>query len=207
MSHFYTWVITNEGEEIGELMKPYDESLEVEEYEKECYCIGRKAKSYAREKVEKIKSIDVYRKEYEGKKRKSDYWWDVHIKPYTDLINKFAKEHEEYGKPEKECEGCGGTGKYKTTYNQKSKWDWYEQGGRWTGEIKGDEIMVKKLLELKRWKTPFAIVNSDQWYEKGEMGWWGMVSNRKEEIKWRKEVKRILNKNLKSKITIVDCHI
>jgi hypothetical protein len=31
--------------------------------------------------------------------------------------------------------GCGGTGKYLTKYNQKSKWDWYEIGGRWTGAL------------------------------------------------------------------------
>jgi hypothetical protein len=32
--------------------------------------------------------------------------------------------------------GCGGTGRVMSTYNPKSKWDWYSIGGRWNGYFK-----------------------------------------------------------------------
>ena len=35
------------------------------------------------------------------------------------------------------CEQCNGTGKYETTSNPNSHWDWYVIGGRWDGEIQG----------------------------------------------------------------------
>ena len=34
--------------------------------------------------------------------------------------------------------GCAGTGRVTTTYSPKSQWDWYEIGGRWTGELVDD---------------------------------------------------------------------
>lgn len=32
--------------------------------------------------------------------------------------------------------GCGGTGRVMSTYNPKSRWDWYSIGGRWNGYFK-----------------------------------------------------------------------
>lgn len=44
-----------------------------------------------------------------------------------------AKEGDRYD----DGSGCGGTGKYKSTYNPKSRWDWWDFGGRWNGVITG----------------------------------------------------------------------
>ena len=34
-----------------------------------------------------------------------------------------------------DCEDCNGSGTSVTTYNPESKWDWYQVGGRWEGEL------------------------------------------------------------------------
>ena len=39
------------------------------------------------------------------------------------------------GEPAPDCEDCEGSGTSVTTYNPKSKWDWYVVGGRWEGEL------------------------------------------------------------------------
>jgi len=42
-------------------------------------------------------------------------------------------QHKKKDQPDPKCEDCKGTGERETTYNPKSKWDWYCVGGRWTG--------------------------------------------------------------------------
>lgn len=60
-----------------------------------------------------------------------------------DFIKSLRKDHPENKKYAKlkpgdryeDKSGCGGTGKVETTYNPKSKWDFYQLGGRWTGAM------------------------------------------------------------------------
>lgn len=83
---------------------------------------------------------------------------EVYIKDYIqDLLDPFSEhlEVEPYKNPCYTCKGtkinaleysknfgkpcdeedCDENGEYTTTYNPKSKWDWYRIGGRWNGEI------------------------------------------------------------------------
>ena len=56
--------------------------------------------------------------------------------------------------------------------------------------------------------STFAILFEGKWYEKGNMGWWGLVSNEKDENEWDDEFNKLLN-NLPDDtlLTLVDCHI
>lgn len=55
---------------------------------------------------------------------------------------------------------------------------------------------------------PFAVVKNGEWYERGEMGWWAMVSNEKSEEEWYETVQRLLDETDDDDlITIMDCHI
>jgi len=57
------------------------------------------------------------------------------------------------------------------------------------------------------WK-PFCIVMNDEWYERGTMGWWGCVSNEKEEDVWDKEWKKLIAElDPETVLTAVDFHI
>lgn len=54
--------------------------------------------------------------------------------------------------------------------------------------------------------TPFAAVVNGQWYEKGEMGWWGVVSNEKDT--WQGDFEKLMNTiSYDDYIVVVDCHI
>lgn len=56
--------------------------------------------------------------------------------------------------------------------------------------------------------STFAVVKDGVWYEKGEMGWWGMVSNEKDGDDWEKEFYNLI-KDLPghTMLTIFDYHI
>lgn len=111
-----------------------------------------------------------------------------------------------------------------TTYNHNSKWDWYSVGGRWSGflplkekdsegnpmttnEATVGEVDWEYLLENKF--PPYCFVNEDgHWYEKGEMGWWGISFNDQPEDMWKQEFTKYL-KTLDDNcwVTVVDFHI
>lgn len=123
---------------------------------------------------------------------------------------------------------------YKSQYNHHSKWDWYEIGGRWAGQIKvkdgveydkpnfsygWSEEDKKKVLAERRADTAkikdianldelhaYAVVRDGEWIEKGRMGWWGISTN--ENDNWDEVFKTILaDIDQDEVITFVDCHI
>lgn len=55
---------------------------------------------------------------------------------------------------------------------------------------------------------PFAVVKDGEWYEKGEMGWWGAVHNEEDQATWNTKVSEMIaalpNDTL---LTLMDCHI
>lgn len=56
--------------------------------------------------------------------------------------------------------------------------------------------------------STFAVIKDGKWHEKGEMGWFGMASNEKEQASWNGEFMDMLNSCKDTDtITIVDCHI
>lgn len=54
----------------------------------------------------------------------------------------------------------------------------------------------------------FAALKDGQWVERGEMGWWGCVSDEKDRNEWDKSFNEMLDALPEdSWLTIVDCHI
>ena len=124
-----------------------------------------------------------------------------------------------------------------STYNPDAKWDWYVRGGRWAGYLwlkEGTEPLVpvnfswgwseeekQKVIDENRADVavkkdianldniiPFAIVKDGHWYEKGQMGWWAVVLNEKDDHIWEEEVKKLLEGLSEDTIiSIYDCHI
>lgn len=200
MSHFTVMVIGNNPEKQ---LKPFDESIEVKEYIRE-----------------KVSEAEI--------KRCVDYY--VKEKGFV-YSNNFAELYKKYGndwnggvwRPQSD-----GTWNEYSTYNPKSKWDWYSLGGRWSGLIKlkngtngktgkaslvmGNETGIdqakkKDIANFDEIST-FAILKDGKWYERGEMGWWGMVHKEKDEKKWEKEFKKLIGGLPDDTlISIYDCHI
>ncbi len=56
--------------------------------------------------------------------------------------------------------------------------------------------------------STYAVVKDGIWYEKGEMGWWGMSLNEKDQHEWNSEVAKLLDGlSDDTLISIYDCHI
>ena len=163
MSHFATIVLVEPKdakkdieEKVASLLHKYDENIEVEEYDKDCYCIGAVARKHAREVAGKeTGTIDELRESFRNREPgTSNDDWREHIAEHNRIEKEAFDVHEMKNKPDPECgfytedfhpdghevgerfsdeSGCGGTGTYRSTYNPISKWDWYSIGGRWTG--------------------------------------------------------------------------
>ncbi len=57
--------------------------------------------------------------------------------------------------------------------------------------------------------TTHAVLTEDgKWYERGQMSWWAVVINEKDEDKWNAEFQKLLESTPADRVlTLVDCHI
>lgn len=111
-------------------------------------------------------------------------------------LDKFAKEYYGYRKV---------NGRYGYMSNPNAKWDWYSEGGRWSGYLynkEGRTTDIELLTEVDWEKMysndnedgynhiPFCFVNAEgEWIERGQMGWFAMVANEKKKETWEEEFK------------------
>ncbi len=75
-----------------------------------------------------------------------------------------------------------------------------------------EEFMVGREAYVKSYKekhiAPFAILKDGKWYEKGEMGWWGMIRNEKDKNKWYEEFDKLIKElDPDTLLSVYDCHI
>lgn len=113
------------------------------------------------------------------------------------------------------CLVCSGAGVYKTTRNPNSKLDYWEIGGRWRDKYEGmnlqqEAIEVSKVLELIDLDGGFFgyLLPNNNWVEKGEMGYWGVVIDDISQEEWNKKQKELLEPYKEGYMLIaVDCHI
>lgn len=207
MSHFTVAVITKDGE-VETALAPYDENTRVAPR------IDLEAKKVLAEfKKCQAEGRAVRKKKFKDAKGEPErFWTEEKVKKI--LAYKTVNEYE--------VDWCGGEldadGNRLTTYNENSKWDWYDDtGGRWrdAGTIPENHCMVSEYLKLVKTKKgfekhgTFAIISHlGQWYEKGRMGWWAMVSDKKDENEVHANFIKILEAAPQNWIvTLCDCHI
>lgn len=221
---------------LEEALAPYNENMEVAKHREKCYCCGGTARDAARESAaEKFGTFDSLRESFnaahpykrdqtEEEEKDQNKAWRAHIKGYVDHEAAALAAHPKKDEPKKGCAQCEGRGWYMSTYNPKSKWDWYAIGGRWAGMLSGlqkikdweDVYKERSIGEesapvkyiLANWSEklcPFAILTPDGWCQRGEMGWWGVVSD--EDDNWPTLAKETLEKYPDYTATAVDVHI
>lgn len=234
MSHSTVGVILQAGQSVEEALAPFDENISVDPYTRDCHCIGRAARNRAYSAANtRVGTLDSIRGEfwatrkqnnpYSAKDEPDAYWefFDAYQERMDEEWKSFSrlKEYKETERdyldyapdkftPDPLCETCGGTGKCTDTYNPKSRWDWYQIGGRWNGELPNgaNEMPVSELLNTPYF--PFAVLTPDgEWHEKGRMGWWGTVSNEVREETWRDTVLELYCKHVDCTLVLVDVHI
>jgi len=56
--------------------------------------------------------------------------------------------------------------------------------------------------------TPFAVVKDGKWFERGKMGWWGIVFDERNKDEWSEEFRKLFDDlPPDTLLTLVDCHI
>lgn len=56
--------------------------------------------------------------------------------------------------------------------------------------------------------VPYAVVKDGKWYQKGDMGWWGMSSNEMSQAEWNRKFAELIDGLPDDTLfTAVDCHI
>lgn len=138
---------------IEPMLEPYDEQTQVEEYEVDCSCICLNRHRLLNEAcATKFGDDYIHVKRSEHKEwrqanlseeelrefsgEKSNKHWQSILATFISFSDQIEAEIDHRDKSEMintDCEDCNGTGIVKTRYNPKSKWDWYQVGGRWTG--------------------------------------------------------------------------
>lgn len=122
MSHFTVAVITKDGD-YEKALAPFDENITVEPY------VSKTVAQLVEHVKERKESHD--RCVAEGR---DDSWFDKHYGNVNWDDDKSI--HEAYVKLWKDDEMFDEEGNELSTYNPKSKWDWYSLGGRWIGSLK-----------------------------------------------------------------------
>ena len=75
-----------------------------------------------------------------------------------------------------------------------------------------EHYMVPREKHLERERdragTTFAVLMDGKWYQKGDMGWWGIVSNGMDLEEWSKKFHELIASLPDDTLmTVVDCHI
>ena len=113
-----------------------------------------------------------------------------------------------------------------SSYNPASHWDWYTIGGRWSGflilkelddfgnHLTTSQANISEIdweCMLKENNYPFCFVNENgEWYEKAEMGWWGVTYNENDD--YNESFENYIKSLIKDcdedcLVTVVDFHI
>lgn len=140
----------------------------------------------------------------------------VFSRPEQDVDEMLAPFDENLGMPLKYNEDVDEDGNEWSTYNPKSKWDWYEVGGRWGGLLEnksGNRInhsVVSDIIFPPDFTTYAVLLPDGTWHEPGKMLYFGVsAASEEDEKNWDENYyKNFIEKADPNWIlTIVDCHI
>jgi hypothetical protein len=175
MSHFFVIVLvpgktlhTAIKPMVDALLAPYSENLEVEEYSRPCWCVGKDARHTAEHTAEAAYPIESLRArlamehreaqtrldalrrqsakftpeertEFRALSDRIDDAWAALLAPHQALeADRFAADPRRT-EADPACGDCKGTGSYRSTSNPRGYWDWCRIGGRWDKAIRGEE--------------------------------------------------------------------
>jgi hypothetical protein len=206
MTHFTVGIILPPGVSqvesyIAEQMEPYLEHGDADPYV--CYSLEEAAQDIA---------SDIHRLELIISR--NEQFYDItKCRENLEQLRTMTPE-QKYQDRIRYHEHFNESGEPISTYNPKSKWDWYSIGGRWDGWINDREAGAESVHDntatteqaIARNKIPHAIVTpGGYWHERGRMGWWAILVTENEN--WDSQAKEILATYPGYRVVIVDAHI
>lgn len=82
-----------------------------------------------------------------------------------------------------------------------------EEDGYWRFGVRKGETK-EKYIARREIPSTFAVVKDGEWYEKGNMGWWGIVTDEKDCKDWQETFAELLEDiDPETRVSVVDCHI
>lgn len=204
MSHFVGILFSKKDSVNFDVLDRYCENIEVEPYKDRS---PEELQEWAKNYIDRIKfTID--------KLSNSNNTYDIKLIEDKKLV--LAEYHNFESKTDVErlisnCFDLDEEGWSLSTYNPESKWDWFEEGGRWHGYLKTnsgetDSSDKKSIISIE---TPFCFIDLDgEWHEQASMGWWGLTSNDKDSGEWEKTFREYYESLPEDTIvTVIDFHI
>jgi hypothetical protein len=221
---------------LTEILEPFDENKDTPQYvkhtkaeaivkQREYFEAVRDRGNYA----EYLKDPAAYLDRCKGNPRHVEYI----TTEFPEILTKLDDEDFLYEKAI-EWETLDEDGNIVSSYNPKSKWDWYQVGGRWAGcimnwtetveheakvitptwtepawtEKKGGVDYLQK-KDLEQFAGTFAMLTADgEWHEQGRMGWFGMVSDEQPADEWDQRLKQLVEDVADEDwLVVVDVHI
>lgn len=219
---------------LDRILAPFDENMSVDPYPDKCYCIGRGSWTWASNKADALvgeykalqlqESKDVHREvthdyiqyhENYGKAdpncedchgsgvRMSTYnrnrkwdWWQIGGRWNGRLPN-----NSNYMR-------CGEILTNRRSQRPTLDPDLMERA---YFRIEHEENLAQYEAvpeDLRDLWEPFSILTPDgQWHERGDMGWFAMVADKKDLHSWIKHVKAIYEQYAENTLVLLDCHI
>ena len=154
--HYTVAVITKvaSDEEVENLLAPFDENIEVDPYiQKTKADIIKETRNLLEGVLKDQKEYQENREEYLKKYRA--YWFEDEekgtIKSYYQKLFECKDDEDFYKLYRGDGEYYDDDGNELSTYNPKSKWDWYSIGGRWDGYFNlkgGGRTNVAKISDI-----------------------------------------------------------
>jgi hypothetical protein len=155
----------------------------------------------------------------ENKDEFAEFWKNKFPETFADFERLYEEHGEDWNGKDWVKNSATGVWEEWSTYNPYSKWDWFDPTGRWSGFIKTNsgefvnEAMFGEIdftddkrdcFSLKN--PPYCVVIDGKWYEKGQMGWWGISTGDKEN--WDEEFAELIaNIPADSEVYNIDFHI
>ncbi len=238
MSHFLVGVVTETGSEaeIEAALAPYDENIQMPEYEEACHCCGSLIKRDIDQAAdEKFGTIyGTYRASFhkskgfidaEGNRELIDELWEEKLRPRKEFKKRLFEASPLKNVPDPCCgfynfdycadnfelvgqrfEDNSGCG---GTGLAMSTYNPKSEWDWWViGGRWGDDIKTMSVSNyLIEPEIPYALVLDGEWIGRGKMGWWGMSFGDAKKADWEKTVRGLLEKVPTQIITGVDCHI
>lgn len=229
--------VRSAGCQAAEAFKPIDQLRDEFWKMPEPAALQAERKAYERifygwDGVERRDLTEAEEKRFGEIEERTDELWNQATAERKRIEAEAEDAAKETVKPKADCDGCHGTGEEESTYNPKSKWDWWVIGGRWAGyfltreekekvfagmddlrhtygphDLRGLRGNVAPVSEVGD-KVPRVIVTPDgEWFERGRMGWFGMSSGDKPKAEWAAEVAALFEKHAGATAIAVDCHI
>ena len=205
MSHFTVLVI---GDDYAGQLAPYNEDIEVEPYIRQTKAdVIAEMREHHAHAARCLAEYAADPDNYNGRHNANHIAWIAVHAPAEALL-----DDEALWAKRPTYEDYDADGNVWSTYNPRSRWDWYAIGGRWKGSIKthsGQRVdqCVAGDTDPTAIET-FAIVKDGAWHQRAQMGWWGITTDEQPDDDWRAERMALLS-DLASDalLTVIDAHI